>query len=66
MGGADQGIPAEIVATYEQKLSDNDHPHEIVTYTGAPHSFFDRGFDEYKIESDDAWQRVLKFIETYS
>ena len=66
MGGADQGIPADVVDIYEQKLSDNEHPHDILTYSGAPHSFFDRGFEEYKFESDDAWQRVLKFIETYS
>ena len=66
MGGADQGIPADVVDIYEQKLSDNEHPHDIFTYSGAPHSFFDRGFEEYKFESDDAWQRVLKFIETYS
>ena len=35
-----------------------------ITYDGAPHSFFDRKFEEYADASDDAWRRVLAFIET--
>jgi len=66
MGGADQGIPAAVVQQYEQALEADEHPHEICTYEGAPHSFFDRGFDEYAVESKDAWERVLRFIEQYS
>jgi hypothetical protein len=29
-------------------------PHRIVTYTGAPHSFFDRKYAEYADASADA------------
>ena len=37
--------------------------HEIHTYEGAPHSFFDRRQEDYKDESQDAWTRILGFIE---
>ena len=37
--------------------------HEIHTYPGAPHSFFDRRQEDFKDESDDAWRRILGFIE---
>ena len=66
MGGADQSVPREEIEKYEAALQAADHPHEICTYDGAPHSFFDRGFEEYSDESDDAWDRVLRFIEQYS
>ena len=39
--------------------------HEIVTYPGAPHSFFDRRHEEFADDSADAWSRVLAFIERY-
>jgi carboxymethylenebutenolidase len=66
MGGADQGITREDVEQFEAALEAAGKPHEINTYEGAPHSFFDRGFEEYAKESADAWERVLLFIERYS
>ncbi|MDA0352960.1 MAG: dienelactone hydrolase family protein [Chloroflexi bacterium] len=66
MGGADQGIPREEVDKFEAALQAAGKPHELDSYAGAPHSFFDRGFEEYATESDDAWTRVLGFIEKYS
>ena len=66
MGGADQGIPREEVEKFEAAMQAADRPHEICTYDGAPHSFFDRGFEEYAGESADAWERVLRFIEENS
>lgn len=36
---------------------------EVVIYDGAPHSFFDRAFEQYAKESEDAWRRMLAFIE---
>ena len=35
-------------------------------YDGAPHSFFDRRFEEYAAQSADAWERVLAFVERYT
>ena len=38
----------------------------MVTYDGAPHSFFDRKQEEFAAASDDAWGRVLEFVKRYS
>ena len=63
--GADQNITAEDNAAFERALADAGVEHEVVTYEGAPHSFFDRKQDEFAAASEDAWGRVLSFIETH-
>jgi len=63
-GGADKGIPPDSVAEFDRALADRKVPHHLVTYPGAPHSFFDRSFAEYAKECEDAWRRVLGFIAT--
>lgn len=63
-GGADQGIPQEAVDRFEKALAARFVAHKIVTYPGAPHSFFDRTFAEHKAACDEAWRRVLGFIKT--
>ena len=40
--------------------------HELVVYDGAPHSFFDRRFEEHADASADAWERTLAFIERHT
>jgi carboxymethylenebutenolidase len=62
-GGADQGIPPEKVNAFETALQQAGVAHEIVTYDGAPHSFFDRHQAQYAEASADAWRRVLAFIK---
>ena len=64
--GADQNITAEDNAAFERALAAARVEHEVVTYEGAPHSFFDRRHDEFAHASADAWRRVLAFIETYA
>ena len=66
MGGADEGIPQEDVAEFEGALAAAGIPHEVVVYPGAPHSFFDRKYEEFAEESADAWKRVLEFIAANS
>jgi carboxymethylenebutenolidase len=61
-GGADPGIPPEQVAALDQALDQSGVAHEIVSYPGAPHSFFDRRAEEYAAASADAWQRLLRFM----
>jgi carboxymethylenebutenolidase len=63
-GGADQGIPVEMVEAFDRDLDQAGVAHEIVIYPGAPHSFFDRKYDEYKEECEDAWRRVLAFLKS--
>jgi carboxymethylenebutenolidase len=66
MGGADEGIPVTDVREFERALEEAGVEHEIAIYDGAPHSFFDRKFEEFADASDDAWRRVTSFIEQYS
>lgn len=63
-GGADTAIPHEVVTAFEAALGTAKVEHRIVEYEGAPHSFFDRTYEEYAAASDDAWQQVLRFIGT--
>ena len=66
MGGADESIPAEAVAEWDSALGVGGVTREIVTYEGAPHSFFDRSYDEHVDACNDAWQRVQNFIAANS
>jgi carboxymethylenebutenolidase len=63
--GDDQNITAEHNAAFDAALAAAGVPHEVVTYDGAPHSFFDRKHEEFAAASDDAWSRVLAFIELH-
>ena len=63
--GADQNITAELNAAFDAALSEAGVEHEIVTYDGAPHSFFDRKQEEFADASADAWERALAFIARY-
>jgi carboxymethylenebutenolidase len=66
MGGDDPGIPPEEVEAFEEALAAAGVEHEVVTYPGAPHSFFDRKQEEFADASADAWRRTLAFIARYS
>jgi carboxymethylenebutenolidase len=57
--GDDRNITPDQVAEFGARLR---VPHEIHTYAGAPHSFFDRRQEQYAEQSEDAWNRVLGFI----
>jgi carboxymethylenebutenolidase len=65
-GGADQSIPASDVQTFEQALNKAGVEHEVISYPGAPHSFFDRRQTEFADASADAWKRVLGFIGAHT
>jgi carboxymethylenebutenolidase len=62
-GEADQGIPVELVEQFEANLTAAGVEHEIKLYPGAPHSFFDRKYDEFAEACADAWRRVLGFLQ---
>jgi carboxymethylenebutenolidase len=63
--GDDQNITAEHNAAFDAALAAAGVEHEVVTYDGAPHSFFDRKQADFASASDDAWARVLAFIERH-
>ena len=51
---------------FDRALTDAGVEHELVIYQGAPHSFFDRRHDDFAAASEDAWRRVLGFLEVHS
>jgi carboxymethylenebutenolidase len=63
--GADQGISAEDNEAFEAALTSAGVDYELVSYQGAPHSFFDRKQEDYADASADAWQRTLDFIDQH-
>ncbi len=65
-GGDDPVIPEDMVREFDGKLDSAGVAHEVIIYSGAPHSFFDRRATDFADASADAWQRVLSFIETYT
>jgi carboxymethylenebutenolidase len=64
--GADQHILAEHNEAFDAALTAAGVEHDVVTYDGAPHSFFDRKQEQFADASDDAWRRVLAFLELYA
>ena len=64
--GADQHITAEHNEAFERALAAAGVEHELVVYEGAPHSFFDRKQNEFAEASDDAWKRVVEFLEEHA
>ena len=63
MGGDDPGISVAEVEKFREALTGAGVEHELVVYEGAPHSFFDRKYEQFAEASADAWDRVLRFIE---
>jgi carboxymethylenebutenolidase len=64
--GDDGHITPEMNAAFDEALTEAGVEHELVVYEGAPHSFFDRKYEEFADASEDAWNRVLAFVGRYS
>ena len=65
IAGADF-TPQEAFHDFDKKLTEAGVPHEMHIYEGAPHSFFDRTFAQWKDACDDAWRRMLAFVKAPS
>jgi carboxymethylenebutenolidase len=61
--GDDQATSPQESAAFVQSLDQAGKVHDFVSYEGAPHSFFDRGFAQWRPECTDAWMRMLGFID---
>lgn len=66
MGGGDTFIPLSDVEALRQALDGAGVSNDVVVYPRAPHSFFDRTYDEWKDASADAWTRCLEFVKANS
>lgn len=63
--GADEGIPASMVAAFDEALAAAGNPREIITYPGATHGFFEAGAGKFEQECADVWRRVLGFAHEH-
>ncbi len=63
-GGADESIPTQDIERFDRALSEAGVGHELHSYPGAPHSFFDRSNADWSAECRDAWRRVMEFAAT--
>jgi carboxymethylenebutenolidase len=61
-GSNDHAMSTDDIDAFRRALDAAGVENEIVVYDGAPHSFFDRTFHQYRKESEDAWNRMLRFI----
>jgi carboxymethylenebutenolidase len=64
-GGADGAITTEAIASFDTALGAAGVDHKIVTYEGAPHSFFDRKAADFADASAAAWSETLAFIAAH-
>jgi len=62
-GGADESITAADVEAFRAALDAAGVANVLVVYDRAPHSFFDRTFAQHRAACDDAWRRVLRFVD---
>jgi carboxymethylenebutenolidase len=61
--GDDKATSQQENAAFVASLEQADKVHDYVLYEGAPHSFFDRGFEQWQDACADAWVQILAFIE---
>jgi carboxymethylenebutenolidase len=66
VAGADQATPQQDFADFDRALTDRGVPHEMTVYDGAPHSFFDRSYAQWRDAGADAWRRILAFVDRYA
>lgn len=62
-GTADTAITMDQFANLADELEKNSVPHEMVTYSGAPHAFTVFGSDRYRADADQkSWKRFTEFL----
>ncbi|MFN8168137.1 MAG: dienelactone hydrolase family protein [Candidatus Nanopelagicales bacterium] len=66
VAGADAATPLEEFEALDARLSTAGVDHEMHVYAGAPHSFFDRGFAQWRDACADAWTRMLDFTAAHA
>jgi len=66
IAGADAHIKPEVNEEFRRAVEVANPENEVVVYPGAPHSFFDRSYEQYTDECVDAWRRMLAFIHKHT
>jgi dienelactone hydrolase len=63
-GTADSSVSMGQFATLAETLEAGGVPHEMITYSGAPHAFTVFGSDRYREDADKkSWQRFTEFLD---
>ncbi len=65
LGGADEGTPPAEFEEFASLVRRRGIEVESHTYAGAPHSYFDRSFADYRDACQDSWKRILEFAERH-
>jgi carboxymethylenebutenolidase len=55
--------PQEEFQKFDQELTDAGKAHRMVVYEDAPHSFFDRRFEDHREACEDSWRQILSFVK---
>ena len=58
--------PLEEFEKFSQTLTAAGVENEMHVYPDAPHSYFDRAFDQHREACEDSWRRVLTFMDAHS
>jgi carboxymethylenebutenolidase len=65
VAGADRATPLQDFVDFDRRLTERRVPHQMTVYEGAPHSFFDRAYVDWREAGEDAWRRVLDFVAAH-
>ena len=65
LAGDDKATQPEEFEEFAGKVRERGVEVESHTYAGAPHSFFDRTYEQWKPACDDAWTRILDFTQRH-
>lgn len=66
LGGDDKATSPEEFEEFAGKVRERGVEVVMHTYPGAPHSFFDRTYEQWQEACDDAWRRILDWTERHS
>lgn len=66
-GTADTAVTMEHFASLAHQLEEQGIPHEMITYSGAPHAFTVFGSERYREDADKkSWERFTEFLSELS
>ncbi len=66
LAGADQGTPPSEFEEFAKLVRARGVEVEAHTYSGAPHSYFDRSFAEHREACQDSWKQILAFVDRHA
>jgi carboxymethylenebutenolidase len=58
--------PVEAVHAFAEQVRGEGVTVDVAVFDGAPHSFFDRSFAEHREACEEAWRRMLSFVDTHA